>query len=448
MLSDAELSILTAFYFLSLGVILPLTYSSFKRDRFSFHLLFTLTYLLVFYLGFPFSLALSFGFDISLNSFDILLKTLLVSTVFYVIYYTTYKIRLLPVKKTPTIMASHAEFNSVIEAKITAFLLLIVSLVAMFYFLSVNGLLLFKLDGYNQIFSAQVNAVALKRFFYFFIPALLILYFLYPNKKIWWGFLFIGVMLGALSYLSIGGTRSNLALVIALFVFIGIAQGYVSIPTLLAVGIAGIGVMFVLAMRRYGLSLSDNKALYYFLQLTRDTFSPWEHLSQILAYKNVAYQNLTPIIRDFYVYIPKSIWFDRPDLILNTANYFTWEIRHYYAGLALSPTLIGSFYIMGGIPFVLMGAVFTGLIMKGFDSLYFYAKQSFFRNKQAVFQAYCFANIFTIVVLAREGLDAFVSRFVFFNIIFFMCYFAAKLMASVLARAGLVSITTKGKEND
>ena len=95
-----------------------------------------------------------------------------------------------------------------------------------------------------------------------------------------------------------------------------------------------------------------------------------------------------------------------------------------------------------------MGAVFTGLIMKGFDSLYFYAKQSFFRNKQAVFQGYCFANIFTIVVLAREGLDAFVSRFVFFNIVFFMCYFAAKLMASVLARAGLVSITTKGKEND
>ncbi len=99
MLSDAELSILMAFYFLSLSVILSLAYGSFKRERFSFHLLFTLTYLLVFYLGFPFSLALSFGFDIGLNSFDILLKTLLVSTVFYVIYYTTYKIRLLPVKK-------------------------------------------------------------------------------------------------------------------------------------------------------------------------------------------------------------------------------------------------------------------------------------------------------------------------------------------------------------
>lgn len=448
MLSDTELIILSLFYLLSLSVILSLVYRSFKQTGFSFHLLFSFTYLLVFYLGFPFSLVLSFEFAIGLNTFDILVKTLLFSTVFYVIYHTIYKIRLMPISQAQTVIAPQSEFNSSGEAKLTAFLLLAVSLTTMMYFLSVNGLLLFKLDAYNQIFSAQVNAVALKRFFYFFIPALLIVYFLYPSKKTWCGFLFIGGALGVLSYIAIGGTRANLALVIALFVLIGFAQRYISMLTLCALGIVGIGLMFVLAMQRYGLPLSDSNVWYYFLHLTRDTFSPWEHLSQILAYTRIEYQNLMPIIRDFYVYIPKSIWFERPDLILNTANYFTWEIRQYYAGLALSPTLIGSFYIMGGIPLTLIGAIVTGLIIKGFDELYRYAKQSVFKNRQAIFQAYCFANIFTITVLIREGFDAFFSRFVFFNVVFFICYFLAKLSVLIWARMSCISTNIKGKDYD
>ncbi|MCV5604921.1 WzyE family oligosaccharide polymerase, partial [Escherichia coli] len=41
-------------------------------------------------------------------------------------------------------------------------------------FFAHNGFLLFKLNSYSQIFSAEVSGVALKRFFYFFIPAMLV----------------------------------------------------------------------------------------------------------------------------------------------------------------------------------------------------------------------------------------------------------------------------------
>ncbi|HBO38732.1 MAG TPA: O-antigen assembly polymerase, partial [Pasteurellaceae bacterium] len=327
-----------------------------------------------------------------------------------------------------------------------ALLLLLIAGISMLIFFVMNGLLLFKLEAYNQIFSAQVKGVWLKRFFYFFIPALLIMYFVTPTKKNWWLFLFCGLTLGILSYLLVGGTRANIALVIALFVFVGIAQGYISIPTLLGVGVAGILAMFVLAMKRYNLDLADSNVIYYFLQLTRDTFSPWENLSQLLAYEDLEFQGMMPIIRDFYVYIPRALWENRPDLVVNTANYFTWDILNYYAGLAISPTLIGSYYIMGGIPFIVLGAIITGLIIKGFDALYFYAVKLPYISRSAVWKVYCFANIFTITVLIREGIDAFISRFVLFNLVFFTCYIGARLIVAGLRKAGFVSITVKNVE--
>ena len=439
MLSQNELGVLALLYLLSVIPILFSIHRTYHHKGFSFHLLFSITYLSVFYLGFPFSLILSFNYGILLQSFENVCLTLFLPTVFYLLYHAVYGIRLLPIKSGERTEFLYKDANSKIEAKLTALFLLLIALGTMLVFFMMNGLLLFKLESYNQIFSSQVSGVALKRFFYFFIPALLIFYFISPSKKRWWLFLVLGLLCGIASYVVIGGTRANVALVAALFIFIGIAYGYVSINILFFGAVAGILIMFLLAMQRYNLSLDDSKAVYYFLHLTRDTFSPWESLSRLLAYDKIEYQGLMPIIRDFYVYIPKTVWAERPDLIVNTANYYTWEVLNYYAGLAISPTLIGSFYIMGGFPLIFLGAVICGLIVKGFDSVYFYAKTSLNKNKSIILQAYCFANIFTITVLTREGLDAFVSRFVFFNLIFWSCYLLAKLIVQGLKRFNNIS---------
>lgn len=443
MLSPIELGILSLFYVLSVMLILFLAYRAFYQKGFSFNFLFTVTYLSVFYLGFPFSLILSFYFGVTLQSFENLFLTLFLSIVFYLIYYTIYYIRLMPSGAYAAISMGEIGLGSKTEVKLTALFLLFIALVTMIVFFIMNGLLLFKLEAYNQIFSSQVSVVALKRFFYFFIPALLIFYFLSPSKKRWCIFLILGLFLGTASYIVIGGTRANIALVVALFIFIGIAYRYITVKTLVFSGIVGIVIMFLLAMERYNLSLSDSKAIYYFLHLTRDTFSPWESLSKLLAYDKIDFQGIMPVIRDFYVYIPKSMWQERPDLILNTANYFTWDVLNYYAGLAISPTLIGSFYIMGGFPFVFLGAIFCGLIIKGLDRVYFYAKSHPNGSKNTLLQAYCFANIFTLTVLVREGVDAFVSRFVFFNLIFWACYLLAKL---IVQSAGRTEITFRRDE--
>jgi len=79
--------------------------------------------------------------------------------------------------------------------------------------------------------------------------------------------------------------------------------------------------------------------------------------------------------------------------VLNTANYFTWEVLNNHSGLAISPTLIGSLVVMGGVAFIPLGAVVVGLIIKWFDWLYTLANQETNRYKAAVVYAFCFGAI-------------------------------------------------------
>ncbi|HDU5525808.1 TPA: WzyE family oligosaccharide polymerase, partial [Klebsiella pneumoniae subsp. pneumoniae] len=118
-------------------------------------------------------------------------------------------------------------------------------------------------------------------------------------------------------------------------------------------------------LKRYGMNVSGDEAFYTFLYLTRDTFSPWENLALLLQnYDNIDFQGLAPIVRDFYVFIPSWLWPGRPSMVLNSANYFTWEVLNNHSGLAISPTLIGSLVVMGGALFIPLGAIVVGLIIK------------------------------------------------------------------------------------
>ncbi|OAT49318.1 putative ECA polymerase [Proteus hauseri ATCC 700826] len=432
----AELGGLTLVYFISLGFILLLTYQEFRRVRFNFNVFFSMLYLLTFYFGFPLTCMLVFQFDVAVVPVDALLHALLASTSFYAIYYVTYKVRL----RKPTSGPSRPLFTmNRVETNLTWILLALIAFVTVGIFFLQNGFLLFKLKTYSQIFSSQVSGVALKRFFYFFIPAMLVVYFLKPTQQRWIFFLCATVGFGILTYIIVGGTRANIIIAFALFLFIGIVRGWITLWMLIAAGVMSIVGMFWLALKRYGLDVSGAEAFYTFLYLTRDTFSPWENLALLLNnYDKIEFQGLAPIIRDFYVFIPSWVWPERPDVVLNSANYFTWEVLNYHAGLAISPTLIGSLVVMGGVVFIPLGAVVVGLIIKWFDWLYQQGVNESNRYKSAILQAFCFGAIFNMIVLAREGVDSFVSRVVFFCLIFGLCLVIAKLLYWLFESAGLI----------
>lgn len=435
-MSLMQFSGLLVVYLLSTGFILTLTWREFRRVRFNFNVFFSLLFLLTFYFGFPLTTILVFQFDVSVVPAEYLLQAMLAASCFYGIYYVSYKTRL----RAPVSQPRRPVFTmNRVETHLTWVMLALVALGTVSVFFMHNGFLLFRLHAYSQIFSSDVSGVALKRFFYFFIPAMLVVYFLRQNSRNWLFFLVSTVAFGLLTYVIVGGTRANIIIAFALFLFIGIIRGWISLWMLAVAGMMGVVGMFWLALRRYNLDVSGAEAFYTFLYLTRDTFSPWENLGLLLQnYDKIDFQGLAPIVRDFYVFIPSWLWPGRPGIVLNSANYFTWEVLNNHSGLAISPTLIGSLVVMGGAAFIPLGAVFVGLIIKWFDWLYELGKAETNRYKAAILQSFCFGAVFNIIVLAREGLDAFASRVVFFCIIFGICVLMAKLLYWLFDRAGLI----------
>lgn len=432
-----QFSGLLVVYLISVGIILTLSWLEYRRVRFNFNVLFSVLFFLTFWFGFPLTCLLVFQFNVDVVPAENLLQAMLAASGFYIIYYVSYKTRL----TAPRRLASKPFFRmNRLETHFSWILLTLVAVSAVGVFFMQNGFLLFRLHAYSQIFSSSVSGVALKRFFYFFIPAMLVLYFLRQNRRSWLLFFIFTACFGGLTYMIVGGTRANLIIAFALFLFIGTARGWIKLWILISAGGMSVLTMFWLALHRYHLDVSGSAALYTFLYLTRDTFSPWENLGLLFAnYENLDFQGIGPIIRDFYVFIPSWLWHDRPDAILNSANYFTWDVLDNHSGLTISPTLIGSLVIMGGVMFIPFGAIITGLIIKWFDFLYALGKAEPDRYKAAIIHSFCFGAVFNIIVLSREGLDAFASRVVFFSVIFSACVLTAKLLYWLFDHAGLIA---------
>lgn len=380
-----------------------------------FHQLFSLMYGVTCFLGVPFSLLLAWQFGQPLPDSAVSVAALGTALLGYSLYWLGYQGAQALGGKTVCHFPSSLARK---EVQLTACVLMLISVSALALFIGLNdGLLLFKLEKYSQIFSADVKGVPLKRFFYFFIPALLIFFWLKPSLKRWWLGLIFGIALGMLSYLAVGGTRANIALVVALFLLLGWRFGYFAKKWLILTACLAVVAMFGLALWRYDLAVSGGEAWFTFLYLTRDTFSPWQNFATILA-SEIDSQGLMPIVRDFYVYIPKAWWAGRPDIVWNSANYFTKIVLGNQSGLAMSPTLLGSFYIMGGYPLILCGMLAVGAMIRVFDCV--------FARADLLGKVYCLANAFNLIVLVREGADAFVSRWVFFSVVFFSAWWLAK----------------------
>ncbi|MDG6332906.1 ECA oligosaccharide polymerase [Glaesserella parasuis] len=410
---------LILFYVIAISVLVWIIQRDYRQQGFSFHLLFSGIYLITFFGGFPFSMTMAELFEYRLPVVSMLWNVLAIALGGYLIYYVSY----LYIGRNKQVPRYAVEVKSL--ANLTAWILMMIAILSLLGFMLLNqGLLLFKLEKYSHIFSAQVSGVALKRFFYFFLPALLIWFFLKPTKESWWLFLVAGMTFGVLSYLAVGGTRANLALAFVMFMLLGYLRRFLSFKWLVRAGLLTVIAMFLLALWRYRLNVQGSEAFYTFLYLTRDTFSPWENVAKIMD-AEIEFQGLMPIVRDFYVYIPQSLWEERPDIVWNTANYFTKSVLGNFSGLAMSPTLLGSFYIMGGMPMIAIGMAVVGGLIRIFDNFFAYGKNS------AVIQSYCLANLFNLIVLIREGIDAFISRFCFFSVIFVFAYIVAYLINRV-----------------
>ena len=199
-----------------------------------------------------------FQFDVQVVPPSALLQALLASVSFYAIYYVAYKTRL----RRPDAVYSGTPLFSMNKTETRSRLLLAAIAVATAgIFFMENGLLLFKLKTYSQIFSSG-HRRGVKALFYFFIPAMLVVFFLKPTFQRWIFFLITTVAFGIMTYVIVGGTRANIIIAFALFLFIGIVRGWISLWMLVSAGVFGVVGMFWLALKRYSLDVSGAEAFY------------------------------------------------------------------------------------------------------------------------------------------------------------------------------------------
>ena len=87
-------------------------------------------------------------------------------------------------------------------------------------------------------------------------------------------FLASTVAFGLLTYAIVGGTRANIIIAFSLFLFIGIIRGWITLWMLAAAGRSVLSACSGWRCAAITPDVSGAEALYTFLYLTRDTFSP------------------------------------------------------------------------------------------------------------------------------------------------------------------------------
>ena len=111
---------------------------------------------------------------------------------------------------------------------------------------------------------------------------MLVVYFLRQDYKAWIFFLVSTVAFGLLTYTIVGGTRANIIIAFAIFLFIGIIRGWISLWMLAAAGVLWHCGDVLAGAEALRMNVGGDEAFYTFLYLTRDTFSPWENLALLL----------------------------------------------------------------------------------------------------------------------------------------------------------------------
>lgn len=229
-------------------------------------------------------------------------------------------------------------------------------------FFAHNGFLLFKLNPIARSSPAKFY-VALKRFFYFFIPAMLVSHFCVRIIKR--GYSSVStVAFGLLTYAIVGGTRANIITFLPFCLSASFAAGSAR-GMLAAAGVLGIVGMFWLALKRYAYETVSGDEAFYTSPLSDPRHlrrgEPGPAAAKLLT--RLSFRDLSPSSGISMSLSPAGCAHGRPTMVLNTANYFTPDVLNNHS-TAISPTLIGSLVVMGGVWFVPLGAVAVGLIIK------------------------------------------------------------------------------------
>ena len=429
MIIDWNLTLLINFLLITLLSIIIIQN---KNRFFSFYNFFIIWFVAVMLVGVPISYLLETYFISSSIDTELVFYTQLYSFLFIVIFILFYK---LPWKYPRVVLFPGMKYS---EMQVLSFLFIGTSFLAILYFLSKNGLLLLESSSYEERYETNLGLGILTRLFPFFIAGTVISFILKPTYRNWKFNLLIGIFLGTLTYIVMGGYRQILAIHIFVFLILGHHYSYIKLFTIIKFGILAIPLLMFMALFRYGIDSSSDLSMHL-LVFTRDSFAPYNSFANIIEYyKNTpeGFQGLSIVSNEFSSLIPRSIWADKPELVLNAGNFYTQEILNYDAGITISPTILGSLFLISGHYGIVLGSIFLAVTLRWFDKKMYRAAIVFSRNNRAfnliLYSIFYYYIIFYTFTIAREGIEVFFQRTIMAYIIFIVFVYVSKVIASAI----------------
>lgn len=319
--------------------------------------------------------------------------------------------------------------------RLIAVLMLIVSLsVMIIYASSVSLQGVESGNDYSERFSNNLGKGYLTLFFYYYIPAILLLFMLKPTRQSWFFFFALVVLIGIFNFVAIGGARRGIFIGIVVMLLVGHIFGIVRLTIAKVVfgGILMVAGLTTLASVRYGVILSDFTKFEYYqvVHWIIDSISPIDSLVNANRYisETRAFQGVDLFLNQFQAIIPRSLWPGKPDLILNSGNFYTQEVLNYpVEGLTISPTLLGAFTLAGGLSGVAVGMMATGFLMN-------WLSLALINSNDYLSRVFIISNAISFFGLAREGIEVLVYKLILDYILFLTFIFAALFISQFVLR--------------
>lgn len=406
-----------------------------EGDLLSFFSVYSLCYWVVFFLGIPIYFILETQFYFSPYDYKSIYNGLLISIVGYFIFYVSYKTKLFK-----DIKSNISIGLSLVTIKIFAYLCIISTIIATFsYAIKNGGLVLLNSSGYEARLESNLGGGLFTIFFPMFILGLSILFYLKPSRLNWYKLFIIGISIGSLIFVAIGGARMNIALFICVFVVVG--YKYNIIPKSIFFLSPFVIVCLLTGMAFLRDSGNADDKVFIFLIYLMNSFSPFDALNNINDYylNGGLLPGFTVIYQQTLLLLPRFIFPDKPEMIMNVGNFYTQEILNYKSNLTMSPTINGSYILVGGYSALAIGSFLLGKFIRFLDRQLYY--KGFFcvnnnQQPQVCFRAGLYSfYIFYMFNLVRESLDIFmVSRIIIPFFIFTMLFFISIILTKSLKK--------------
>lgn len=407
-----------------------------RNKFFSFYNFFLIWYWFVMFFGIPITYFLNIFFNFSRIDLELIGEVQIYSLAFLILFMVIYKF---PIKYPKIVIFPKMNYK---ELQVLSFLFITISFLSILYFFSTTGLLILTSSSYEERYSSNLGLGIITRFFPFFIAGLTISFMLKPTYKTWKKNILIGIFLGVFTFLVMGGYRQIIAIHIFVFLILGYHYSYIKLKTIIKIGISSIPILMFMALFRYGIN-SSSELTFKFLIFTMDTFSPYDSFAKILEYyKNTSedFQGLSIIVNEFSSLIPRAIWTDKPELVMNAGNFYTQEILNYNAKVTISPTILGSLFLMNGLYGIIIGAIFLAVVLKWFDRKMYKTPIVFSRSygefNFILYSIFYYYILFYTVTIAREGIEVFFQRTIMAYIIFIFFIYISKLIVISLQSKG------------